>query len=150
MKKATYFLFLLSPKSLNGTKAMEAMNSRTRFLMKVWKLVRWITSPKHPQSMAGLKIARKRVSTVKNPSRTVVMTATAFLQTPLISAAPRSASSRAKATATTFAAGIRKPRWRNLKYSSTTSPAPTGSSSLNMPARRKTIPMMKEQSLLSL
>ena len=152
MPNETYFRFLFLPKFLNGRNAVIAKANRTRFLRNVWKLVRWITSPKQPQSvrLTGLNMAKNNVSTVKKTIIAVAMIATCFLHTPLIIAAPRMASASARTTAVAFAVGSRNVTWKNLKYPSITRPAPTGSSSLNIPASRNTTPIKKAHSLLSL
>ena len=77
-------------------------------------LVRWITSPKHPQSIEGLKIARNNVIIVKKTISAEVATATNSLQTPLIIAVPRKASSKASSTPTALAVGSMNVSPRNL------------------------------------
>ena len=57
-----------------------------------------MASPKHPQSITGLKISRTSVSNVKKVVSATTAIPTTFLHTPLISAAPSTASVRAKAT----------------------------------------------------
>ena len=83
--------------------------------MKVCMWVRWIASPKHPQSISGLKITSSNVSRVKNPWRIKAAKATVFLHTPVMSAVPMIVSASANATPKNFDAGSMKPRWRKSK-----------------------------------
>ena len=102
--------------------------------------VRWTASPKHPQSITGLKITRASVTSVKSPTRQKVTTETILCAIPEISAQPVSVSTRARPTPAALAAGIAKSRCKNLKYSATMSDVPVGSMSFSIPATKKTSP----------
>ena len=140
-QKATTFPFRGTPKFWNGTKAMSASTSRTTFFQKVCACVRWMASPKQPQSMTGFAIQRMRVTMVKKTTMTEATTAVNFRYTPVMSAAPVMLSSRARPMPKGFDNPCRNPTWKNLKYSLTMRPVPTGSSSLKRPENRKVRPM---------
>ena len=144
-KKATYFPFRGTPKFWNGRKAAADRASRTTFFRSVCPWERWMASPKQPQSMSGFAIQRIRVMIVKNTTRTEVTTAVGLRKTPLTSAAPVAASTRDRTMPRAFAVPCRNPRWKNLKYSLTMRPVPTGSSSFSRPEARNTRPMRMAQ-----
>ena len=72
-----------------------------------------MASPKHPQSISGLKMTRRRVRSVKKLCSAMAHWATARRHTPVMSAVPMTVSARAKKTPMNFAENPRKPRWRN-------------------------------------
>ena len=108
----TYFFFLVTPRCLLGMKYIRMRASSTRFLKKVCQWVRWIASPKHPQSICGLKITRSRVRKVKNPCMTRAIMAVVLRHTPVIRATPTRVSANANATPIIFDENARKPRCR--------------------------------------
>ena len=124
---------------------MAARASRTRFFRSVCPWERWMASPKQPQSISGFAIQRIRVMMVKKTTRREVMNAVVLRKTPLISAAPVAASTRERAMPRAFAVPCRNPRWKNLKYSLTMRPVPTGSSSFSRPEARNTRPIRMAQ-----
>lgn len=95
--------------------------------MRVWTCERWTASPKQPQSIIGLKITRSMVINVKNAVSAIVSIAVALRATPAISMKPQTVSTNAIKVPNGFESTSRKETWKKLKYSFTTSPAPTGS-----------------------
>ena len=106
----TYLCFLGLPSLPKGINATAARAQSTIFFIKVWMCVRWTASPKHPQSITGLKMTRAAVSKVKKARNAEVTYATALRHTPVASAAPVRASASAASTPTVFAEKSRKPK----------------------------------------
>ena len=86
---------------------------------------------------------------VKHASVAPLTTATVLRHTPVMTAAPRMVSNRAMKMPRALEAGSMNPSPKNLKYSATTSPAPTGSISLRKPATKSTLPSSQAQSFLT-
>ena len=139
--KPTYLILRGGGISLNGRNAGMQKTQSTMFLRNVCQWVRWMASPKQPQSISGFLMSKNRVTTVKNAIIAMVMRATILLQTPARSAAPTRASSSDRATARNLSIPIRKVRLKNLRYSRTMRVVPTGSMSLRSPDRKKTRPI---------
>ena len=89
-------------------KAMQQNASSTRFFIRDCRWVSEITSPKQPQSIGGLYMASRAVTTVKKPHSAKVAIAMNFLSTPLIRDIPRKVSDRARTIAIGIAAHLRK------------------------------------------
>ena len=121
-----------------------------RFLIRDCQCVKWMASPKQPQSITGLKITRIAVMIVKNDIRESVMIPVILLKTPDTSITPVKVSRRARATAIGMAAPLRKPMWRKFRYSLMMRLVPTGSITLRIPLSRNTIPVSHPHRRLSL
>ncbi len=110
--------------------------------------VRWMASPKQPQSISGLNITSASVSRVKKHMKAVAAIAVAFLHTPVTRAAPIAVSAKASAVPIGFESTPRKLMCMKLRYSSITSPAPTGSISFSTPETKNENPVMNAQKRL--
>ena len=87
---------------------------------------------------------------VKNPIRTKEAMAVTFLHTPLIRAAPSTASTKARHSAIPTATGERKPIYRKSSQALTMKALPVGSISFNIPDSRNTAPETNAQNLRNL
>ena len=139
-EKATYFRFFGRPRAENGKNEAQHRARSTRFLTKVCMWVKWMASPKQPQSMAGLKTSRATDISTKTHMAERVMIAVIFRHNPVMSAAPKTDSVRDTATAAGMEMKERKSRCMNFRYSSTISFVPTGSISLKTPDTKNTMP----------
>ena len=148
-EKLTYLMRWGWPRFLNGMNARHHKASRMRFLRSVWAWFRWMASPKQPQSIDGLARKSMMVMMVNTMRSMPLAIARALRHTPATRAAPSRVSRSARTEAMMRDAGLRKARWKKLKYSSITRPAPTGSISLRRPATSRTIPRITMHILLN-
>ena len=118
-----------------------------RFLVNVSAWVRWMASPKQPQSIFGLKTTSSRVISVNRLWKPIDTGATTLLHTPVISPAPIVHSANEKNIPAVMAEKSMNPICRKWKYSFITREAPTGSISFRMPEMKNTKPATYPQNL---
>ena len=107
----------------------------------VCQLVRWIASPKHPQSLTGRNVAEHNVITVKKSVKTRLITENNLILNPFRIAIPIKNSIQHRIMAPGVAKRSKKLRFIAPKYSLIFKEVPTGSNALRNPETINTTPI---------